>query len=659
MNDNKEKTCGCGHCCHSHEGHSHNYGHHEEVGGLAKLKMFLPETISAVLMITFLCIPWKSPIAELIVYIIAVLPVGFPVLLSTLKEWLRKDFFNEFSLMVMACVGAFLIGEYPEGVAILLFYSFGEKLEDLVSGDIKGQIKNLLGKMPKKATLIENGKRTETKPENVKLGMSIAVKPGESIPLDGILLNEKGASFNTAAITGESLPRYFEKGTEVNSGIIPIDTEVILEVTHEYNDSSLSRIMRMIEDASSHRAPSETILRKITRWYTPIVFGGALLLFVIPWIVGMANPDFIFEWSTWLRRSLVFLVCSCPCALIVSIPLTYFSSIGIASKKGILFKGHDSLDAFRKIGSVFFDKTGTITTGDFHVEEIISQSNLCEKEILGITAAIELSSKHPLASAIIRDALQKHIEIPEAHNVKIENHGIVGFVGDTKYIIGSERIMKAYSIPVSMPNCAGTTILIASDKKLLGLIKLSDTVKEGSKEAVSSLHSLGIMEIGIISGDSEEAVSKVKTTIGADFAYSGLLPEDKQSIIKKNKRAGKNVAFVGDGVNDAPALAASDVGIAMGNLGTDIAIESARVVIAGDDLRKIGEGINISKKVKHVIIENVTFAFGIKAAVMILGAFGIASLWAAVFADTGVTVVTVVWTLCRLKIWELRKKQKE
>lgn len=658
-------SCGCEHINHKHEdsscgcgcgcGHDHSHGHSD-----SKWKMFAPEIFSSVLLIITLLIPDFSQPVIIFAYIVAVLPVGFPILLSTVKEWLRGDFFNEFTLMILACVGAFCIGEYPEGVAVLLFYSFGEKLEDIVSGDVRGQIKKLLGKMPKKAVILQEGQRKEIKLEEVEKGMQLIVKPGERVAVDGILINEKGADFNTAAMTGESLPRYFAKGEPVMSGVIPVDTEIVIEASTKFEDSSMSRIMKMIEDASAHRAPSEKVLRKISRWYTPIVFGAAVLLMLIPWIVSLSNAAFDYEWNVWLRRSLVFLICSCPCALIVSIPLTYFSSIGIASKKGILFKGHDSLDALRNIDVMMFDKTGTVTTGEFHVESIKNYSAQSDDELLSILCALEQSSSHPLAKAILRETEERKIKLHEATNVRTENHGLTGLVEGKQYVAGSSRIMQSHGIELPCDlQTTGTCILLSDGSKLLGIFTLSDTVKDGVKDAFRELHLHGVKEIGILSGDITEAVDKAKESVGADFATGQLLPEDKSIAIKKKIEEGHKVAFAGDGINDAPALAVSTVGIAMGNLGTDIAIESAQVVIAGDDLRKIGEGVNISKKVKNVIIENVTFAFGVKLAVMILGAFGIASLWAAVFADTGVTVMTVAWTLYRLKIWELRKNQTE
>ena len=648
----KETLCSHGHCnsAHNHHHHTHNGERHG-----SWLRNFIPEMCSLIFLIVALLVNWPTQTIKLTAYIIAVLPVALPILKSTISEWRHGDVFNEFTLMVLASVGAYLIEEYPEGVAVLLFYSVGEKLEDVVSGDVKGQIKNLLGKMPKEATVLQDDNRIIMKPEEVKPGMTILVKPGESVPLDGRLVSDNDIDFNTAAITGESVPRSFGNNCKIESGIIPVDQEAKIVVTNAWNDSSMNRIMQMIEDASKHRAPSETILRKITRWYTPVVFGAAILLFVIPWLISLINVGFDFEWQTWFRRSLVFLVCSCPCALIVSIPLTYFTSIGIASKKGILFKGHDSLDGLRSADTVVFDKTGTVTTGKFHIVSILTEQPYDESEILSMIASIEQQSKHPLAIAVMEEAVKRDVKPLPASSIITVNHGMKGVINGKSILIGSNKLMSDNKVKINDDTVSGTTIYIAVDGILAGIVSLADTVKEGVNDAVRSLHERGVKKVGILSGDSEDAVRSVAKQIGADFYRSSLMPADKQAIIRNDKESGDKVVFAGDGVNDAPALAAADIGIAMGSLGTDIAIESAQVVIAGDDLRKIPEGIDISRKVKRVIIENVTFAFGVKALVMILGAIGVASLWAAVFADTGVTLITILWTLYRLKVWQLKK----
>lgn len=646
----KETLCASGHCGHHHH-------HHADGGRKPLLGGFGAEALSLVLLIAAVLIPSDLPWVKVAMFVIAVLPVGIPILLSTFREWRHGDVFNEFTLMVMASIGAFVLGEYAEGVAVLLFYSVGEKLEDVVSGDVKGQIRRLLGKMPRRATVIDGDSRRDMRPEDVRPGMTIAVKPGKSVPLDGTLTGSGPIDFNTAAITGESLPRTFSPGADISSGVIPVDREAVIRVTREYSDSSMTRIMKMIEDASARRAPSETILRKITRWYTPVVFGAALLLFFIPMLIGLLATGFHFEWQVWLNRSLVFLVCACPCALIVSLPLTYFASIGIASRKGILFKGHDSLDALRTVDTVLLDKTGTVTTGRFHVTDVRSSGSLDADGLLAAVAALENESTHPLAKAVVAECSRRNLSAAEATDVKAVDHGITGTVDGHTLVAGSIRLM--HDMGVEVPDgitASATAIYVAEDDRFAGMISLSDTVKPDVAVAVRALHSDGVNTVGILSGDTEGTVESAAREIGADTFRARLLPEEKQKIIAEERARGHKVAFAGDGVNDAPALAAANVGIAMGNVGTDIAIESAQVVIAGDDIAKIDEGIHISRRVRYVILENVIFAFGVKIIVMILGAFGIASLWAAVFADTGVTVITVLWTLYRLKIWQLKKK---
>ncbi|MGN0238358.1 MAG: heavy metal translocating P-type ATPase [Lepagella sp.] len=653
-----DSHCGCGCGCHRHE-------KNEESGGL--LKRFLPEIVTILMMNMILIFDFENIWLRLGLYIASLLPVVFPIIKMTWLEWCKGDFFNEFTLMLLASVGAFLIGEYPEGVAILLFYSIGEKLEDLVSGNVKGEIKRLLGKMPKEATVLRSGERVTMSPMEVKIGDILVVRPGESVALDGVLLTEGESDFNTAAITGESIPRAIKEQDSVNSGIIPVDREVQVRVTHDWDDSSMMKIIKMIEDASAHRAPSETMLRRITRWYTPLVISAAVLIFVVPAFMGVASDTFIFEWQTWLHRSLLFLVCSCPCALIVSIPLTYFSSIGIASRQGILFKGNDSMDSLRHTTTLLLDKTGTITTGEFHIERIRSYGEMSEKELIGMAASIERESQHPLAKAIVRyNRLQNtgngiSTGSEEVTDVMTRPHGMTGRVSDREVMIGSLKLMESEGIMVDedAEKSGSTAIYIAMDGKCEGTIYLADTLKPGIIDTFRGLRRRGVKNIGILSGDTEESVRKVAKEVGADFYHAALLPEDKRDIILKKSnensaKSGEVISFAGDGINDAPALAAAGVGIAMGSIGTDLAIESAQIVVAGDDLQKILEGIKISNKVKHVIIENVTFAFGVKIAIMLLGTIGYASLWAAVFADTGVMLLTVIWTLIRLKLWQLK-----
>lgn len=643
---------GC--CCHSHNhthSHSHKHCHGENKHSL--ISTFRNEIICAALLIIAFTQTFDSELWELFAFIVALIPIGWGILRDTIKEWLHGDIFNEFTLMVMACIGAFCIGEYPEGVAILLFYSIGEKLEDVVSGNVRGEIKKLLGKLPDKVTVEQSGNIEQKAPQDVKIGEIIAVKPGESVSLDGELLTPGFTDFNTAAITGESMPKTYIQGEQISSGTIPVSREVKLRVTHAWNDSSMTRIIKMIEDAENHRSPSETLLRKITRWYTPIVFAMALLLTLAPWVIAQIIPTFEYEFFTWLRRSLIFLVCSCPCALIVSIPLTYFASIGIASSKGILFKGHDSLDNMRRIDTIFFDKTGTVTTGQFQVSNITCYNDYYTEDVISNIAALEKESQHPIAQAILEETEKRNLTIPTAENVQTSSHGMTGCVNCKNIRIGSKKLFEREGL--LHDDESGTAVYLTIDDTLAGKIELSDTTKSGVRESIANMHKNGINRICILSGDTEYAVANAAREIGADDYRAQLLPEEKQQAIKEAQQDNNIVAFAGDGINDAPALATANVGIAMGTAGTDIAIESAQVVIAGDEIGKINDAIAISRQVKSIIIENVVFAFGIKGIVMTLGAFGIATLWAAVFADTGVTLITIIWTLYRLKIWKIRR----
>ena len=587
-----------------------------------------------------------------IFYLVAILPVGLPVVKEMFESWRSGSVMNEFTLMVAAAIGAFFIGEYPEGVAVLLFYSFGEKMEDTASDDVKRRIKSLIGRLPNKATLVENGTTRTVSPDEVKPGDIVRVLPGERVAVDGQLLGERSVDFDTSAITGESVPRAYAPGEEISSGMIPVDTPVEVQSIREASDSSMSRIMKMIENAQSTKSPTENMLRRITRWYTPLVFAAAVLLFVIPWIVSLCSPGFDFEWMTWLNRSLVFLVCSCPCALVVSIPLSYFASLGNASRRGLLFKGSKYVDALRNVDTVVFDKTGTLTTGTFHISGIAPVSGRAEDadSLLSLAAAIDAESTHPLAKAIVKEAGSRGLDALKATDIKTVPHGITAVVNGSPAAVGSPSLMKQLGVELPAERRGeGSEICVEKDGRYLGSIYLLDTIKPEAADAIRRLHREGIRSVEILSGDRREAVERVANEIGADASHAELLPADKQNAIEEIRRHGHKVAVVGDGINDAPAIAASDVGVAMGTMGTDIAMESADVVISGDNLSKLPEAVKLARKVRHVVIENVSFALGVKAAVMLLGAFGIATLWAAVFADTGVTLITIFWTLLRLR----------
>ena len=635
---------------HDHKGHSHqhNHNHSHEGGEGSIISTYAREIITGIVLVATLIISHYLPSGLWwIAYLIGILPVGIPIVREMLESWRSGSVMNEFTLMVAAAVGAFVIGEYPEGVAVLLFYSFGEKMEDTASDDVKRRIKALLGRLPETARLKDGNELKMVNPAQLTVGSILVVNPGERVPVDATLMGNQEVDFDTSAITGESVPRAYKPGEELSSGIIPVSRAVEVKTIRKFSDSSMTRIMKMIEDAQESKSPTENMLRRITRWYTPIVFALALLLFFVPWIVSAAQ-GVDFEWMKWLRRSLVFLVCSCPCALVVSIPLSYFASLGNASRRGLLFKGSKYVDAMRDVKTVMFDKTCTLTTGKFHVSAI--SGNATEDEIISVAAALDKESSHPLALAINEYAESKRIIPAKSEEVKTISHGMSGMIDGKEALVGSRSLMKSHNIEVPASTSDASEICVALDGKYLGSIWLLDTIKPEAREAIRQLHALGVKTVKILSGDHEEAVKRVMREAGADDYSASLLPEDKQRIINESRQAhtGK-VAFVGDGINDAPAIAASDVGVAMGTLGTDIAMESSDVVIAGDSLSKLPEAIRLARKVRQVVIENVSFALGIKALVMILGAFGIASLWAAVFADTGVTLITIVWTLLRLR----------
>ena len=564
-------------------------------------------------------------------YLIALLPVGWPVVVEMLRSWGSGSVMNEFTLMVAACVGAFIIGEYPEGVAVLLFYAIGEKLEDVASDDVRRRVRSLLGRIPDSATVIDNGERRKVSPKNLPVGTRIIVQPGERVPIDAKLEGNDSVEFDTAAITGESVPRSFSPGQELPSGIIPVDRPIEATTVREFDNSSMTRILKMIEDAQAGKSHTETMLRRITRWYTPAVFILALCVFFIPWIVAGVQGG-VFDWQTWFRRSLVFLVCSCPCALVVSIPLSYFVSLGTASRLGLLFKGSKYLDGMDRLKNVVFDKTGTLTTGEFHVSAVKPAGGVDADTLVSLAAAVDADSTHPLARSICAYAASKGVKVPVAAGVKAVRHGMRGTVDGTEVSVGSGTLMETLGVNVPESSVPGSRICVERDGKYLGSIYLEDTVKQEAAEAIADLHRLGI-KVTILSADSWQAE---------------MLPEDKQKKVDSMHRQAPT-AFVGDGINDAPAIAASDVGVAMGTMGTGMAMDTADVIISGDNLKYLARAVLLSRRVKLTVAENVTFALLIKAVVMILGAFGVATLWAAVFADTGVTLITILWTLLMLR----------
>ena len=572
-------------------------------------------------------------------YIAAYIPVAFPVFKEALETIKEKDFFTEFTLMGIATLGAFVIGEYPEGVAVMLFYSVGELFQNSAVNRAKRNIKALLDVRPDTAAVERNGNYETVSPENVEIGEIIQVKAGEKVPLDGTMIS-LSSSFNTAALTGESKPKTISEGETVLAGMLNIDKVITIKVTKKYEDSSLARILEMVQDATSRKAKTELLIRRFAKIYTPIVFALAVLITVIPCFIV---SDYIFQ--DWLYRALVFLVISCPCALVISIPLGYFGGIGAASKAGILFKGANYLDLMTKVNTVVMDKTGTLTKGVFEVQEVVTVENIDKEELIGVVAAMEKFSNHPIAKAIVVFAKDKADNYQANDIEEISGHGLKGKVNGKEVLVGNNKLMKKFNIDydIRVDFIVETIVIAAIDSKYAGYITIADEVKEDAAEAIKNMHTNGIGKIVMLSGDKSSITEKVASVLDIDSVYGDLLPEDKVKHLEQLKADKSNViAFVGDGINDAPSLALSDVGIAMGGMGSDAAIEVADVIIQTDQPSKIATAIKIARSTRQVVIQNIILAFTVKIIVLILGGFGIATMWEAVFADVGVSLLAIL-----------------
>ena len=578
-------------------------------------------------------------------YIVAYLPVGLPVLKEAWESMKEKDYFSEFTLMIVATIGAFYIGEYPEGVAVMLFYTIGELFQDKAVDKAKRNIGALLDIRPEKALVLrDNGLITES-PKNVKVGEIIEIKSGERVPLDGVMLNEV-AAFNTAALTGESVPRNIRKGEEVLAGMIVTDKVIRIKVTRTFDKSALARILELVQNASERKAPAELFIRKFARIYTPIVIGLAVLIVLFPFVYSFIDNQFAYVFNDWLYRALVFLVISCPCALVVSIPLGYFGGIGAASRLGILFKGGNYLDAITKINTVVFDKTGTLTQGTFEVQECKSASGIKEKELIKMVASVESNSTHPIAKAIVNYAKLQNVELlPVTGTREFAGFGLEAMINGTPVWVGNCRLLSKFNIEYSaeLLQITDTMVVCAIGTDYAGYLLLADTLKEDAKKAIDDLKMLHIKNIQILSGDKQSIVTNFAEKLGISKAYGDLLPEGKVKHLEELRQDEANrIAFVGDGMNDAPVLALSHVGIAMGGLGSDAAIETADVVVQTDQPSKVAEAIKVGKLTRKIIWQNVSLAFGVKLLVLILGAGGIATLWEAVFADVGVALLAIM-----------------
>lgn len=606
-------------------------------------KEYLPSIISSLMLATgiisdnFFSPDFYTDTVRLIWYIVAYLPVGLPVMRDAIKAISKGEFFTEFILMSIATIGAFFIGEYPEGVAVMLFYAVGELFQSAAVNRAKRSIKALLDIRPDKATVLRNGALIEVAPDTAKVGEIIQVKAGEKVALDGVM-QSAGSSFNTAALTGESKPSSIKQGETVLAGMINLDKVVEIKVSKIFAESSLARILDMVQNANSRKAQTELFIRKFSKIYTPIVVLLAVLLTFIPYFFV---EQYVF--SEWLYRALIFLVISCPCALVISIPLGYFGGIGAASRNGILFKGSNYLDLMTKINTIVMDKTGTLTKGVFKVQEV-NAVHLPKEEFVKMVAAVESQSTHPIAKAIVEYANGKDKNVPVRNVEEISGHGLKATYKGSEILAGNTKLLKKFNIafPSEVDRITDTIVVAAINNEYAGYITIADELKDDAKEAVSQMNQ-SISKIVMLSGDKQSVVDKVAKELNIVNAYGSLLPEHKvEKVEELKKESNRIVAFVGDGINDAPVLALSDVGIAMGALGSDAAIETADVVIQTDQPSKIVTAIKISKATQRIVWQNIALAFGVKAIVLALGAGGLATMWEAVFADVGVALLAIL-----------------
>lgn len=633
----------CQRCAHTHT-HAGDCGHTHDQQGTGFLILSFLLLVGGVIL-RYLQLPfWMIPGVEVLWFLLAFLPVGFPVMVEVWKSIRQKDIFNEFSLMLLATIGAFCIGEYPEGVAVMLFYSVGERVQHRAVDRARRNIRRLLDVRPEKALVLRQGKEQSVFPGEVEVGEMIMVKPGERIPLDG-LLQEEYALFDTSALTGESLPRTINRGEEVLAGMIVSGQAIRLKVTKPYEQSALARILALVQDASERKAPAELFIRRFARIYTPVVFLLALSIMLLPALVAAFHPGFDYFFKDWAYRGLVFLVISCPCALVISVPLGYFGGIGAASRKGILFKGGNYLDAITHVNTVVFDKTGTLTTGHFQVSSMEADT-VSSQRLLSILLTLEEKSTHPVAQAVIRYALQEGAgRIGVTHLQEYPGYGLEGVIEGKNVLVGNIRLLtdRGITVPAGISERVATVVVCAIAGKYAGHLLLSDTLKADAVEAIGRLKQLHIDNIQLLSGDKKEIVAIFAKTLGIRHARGGLLPEDKAAYLEKlNAEAGVSAAFVGDGMNDAPVLALSDVGIAMGGLGSDAAIESADVVIQTDQPSKVATAISIGRTTRRIVKQNIAGAIGVKSLILVAGACGFVTLWAAVFADVGVALLAVL-----------------
>jgi len=602
--------------------------------------------IASILFIISLIIPFQNKWINKIIYIVSYLIVGLDIVIKAIKNIFRGKLFDENFLMAIATLGAFAIGEFPEAVAVMLFYQIGELFQSYAVDKSRKSISNLMNIRPDFANVKRNNKIKKVSPEEVKIGEQIIVKPGEKIALDGIVLDGK-SMIDTSMLTGESVPKEVEKGQEVLSGCINQNGLLTIQVTKEFGESTVSKILDLVENASSKKAKSENFISKFAKYYTPVVVIVAVILAIIPpFILKMG------EFTDWLYRALTFLVVSCPCALVISIPLGFFGGIGGASKMGILVKGSNYLEALAKAEIVVFDKTGTLTQGIFEVQKV-EAFGISKEELLKITAHAESYSNHPISTSV-RKAYGKEID----NNIiskteELSGLGVLAIIDGKEVIVGNNKLMQEKNIEYTKCNDIGTILYVAIDKKFVGYILISDKVKDDAKSLIKNLKKMNIKKTVMLTGDRKVVGEDIAKQLEIEQVYTELLPDGKvekvEQLIKEKSKQGK-LAFVGDGINDAPVLAISDIGIAMGGLGADSAIEAADIVIMTDEPSKIINAIKISKRTMRIVKENIVFAIAIKIGVLILSAFGLSTMWEAVFADVGVSIIAILNSLRVLRV---------
>lgn len=602
--------------------------------------------IALILFIIAMLINFNSEIINKIIFLVAYIIVGFEIVRKALRNIIRGKVFDENFLMTVATIGAFGIGEFPEAVAVMLFYQVGELFQSYAVDKSRKSIANLMDIRPDFANIEKDGKIQKVDPDEVKIGDIIIVKPGEKVPLDGIVI-DGNSSIDTKALTGESLPKEIEKGEEVLSGTINLNGVIKVKVTKEFGESTVSKILDLVENASSKKSKSENFITKFAAYYTPIVVIIALILAIIPPLL-INGASF----SDWIYRALSFLVVSCPCALVISIPLSFFGGIGGASKMGILIKGSNYLEQLANAEIIVFDKTGTLTEGVFEVQKV-SPVDISEEELLRITAYAENYSNHPI-SVSLKKAYNKQIDEKEIIKTEeISGHGIVAQIGNKEVLVGNEKLMKQKEIDYHKCDEIGTILYIAINGKYAGYILIADKIKKDSIKAIKNLKKNNIKQTIMLTGDRKDVGESVAKELGLDKVYTELLPDGKvekvETLLKEKTEKGK-LAFVGDGINDAPVLAISDIGIAMGALGSDSAIEAADIVLMTDEPSKIVDAIYLSKRTMRIVKENIVFAIFIKVLVLILSAIGLSTMWEAVFADVGVSIIAIINALRVLKV---------